>query len=434
MKRSLWYNIRLNTWQRCLMIGLLVAFSSQLYLTIWADGFRISASAIVFPFLLITMMRDSHRPVAGLATGLCVVALRVLLSLYQGSTLLAALSVEYPGGVFYFCYDWLLCICIRDRRSVSFDRMWFSFFLCDFLSNLVNLLLSSHSFIINYSSEILPLMAVAALRCSVAVILLWLLHRYRALLLQEEHETRYQHLFLMTAELKTELYFLKKDSEDIEAVMSHAYQLHEQLAQHNAPQKLIDLALSIARDVHEVKKDNLRIIRGIEEEVAGAYDQETMSLSDLLHILEVTTRQFLGEQRADIRLECRCREDFLIREHYRLLSVLKNLVTNAAEAIQSAGGYGLVAVDCQKNQDNLVLRVTDNGPGIPPRSMKLLFEVGYSTKFNPETGDINRGVGLPAVRYIVDELDGDIQVSSTPGNGTCFQLTFPLITIAGGPL
>ena len=89
MKRSLWYNIRLNTWQRCLMIGLLVVFSSQLYLTIWADGFRISASAIVFPFLLITMMRDSHRPVAGLATGLCVVALRVLLSLYQGSTLLA---------------------------------------------------------------------------------------------------------------------------------------------------------------------------------------------------------------------------------------------------------------------------------------------------------------------------------------------------------
>lgn len=434
MKRPQWYNIRLSTWQRCLLIGLLVALSSQLYLTVWADGFRVSASVILFPFLLATMMRDSHRPIAGLVTGLCVTILRISIDVLQGSALLPALLLEYPGGVFYFCYDALLCLFIRDRRSNSLDRMWISFLLCDFISNLINLLLSSHMSALGNATEIFSLLAIAALRSSAASTILWLIKRYRLLLLQEEHEKRYQHLFLMTAELKTELYFLKKDAEDIEAVMSHAYQLHEQLAHHQAPQELIDLALSIARDVHEVKKDNLRIIRGIEEEVAGAYDQETMTMSDLLQILEVTTRQFLGEQRADIRLECRCRDDLAIREHYRLLSVLKNLVTNAVEAIQSDQGRGVVAVDCQKEDDRLLLQVSDNGPGIPARGMKLLFEVGYSTKFNPETGDINRGVGLPAVRYIVDELKGDIQVTSTPGKGTCFQLTIPLISVAGGPL
>ena len=55
------------------------------------------------------------------------------------------------------------------------------------------------------------------------------------------------------------------------------------------------MSLSIARDVHEVKKDNLRIIRGIEEEVAGDFDGETMALSDLLHILQVSTPQLLGQ-------------------------------------------------------------------------------------------------------------------------------------------
>lgn len=434
MKRPHWLTLQLNFWQRCLTIGLLVTLSSQLYLAVWADGFRISASAILFPFLLVVMMRDSHRPVTGLITGICVVTLRVLMDMYLGANLADSLLLQYPGGVFYLTYDWLLCLLIRDRRSASLDQMWFAFFLCDFLSNFINLFLSSRMVSLDQSAKIFSLMAIAALRCSTALLLLWLIRRYHSLLLQEEHENRYQNLFLMTAELKTELYFLKKDSEDIEAVMSHAYQLHEQLAQHNAPQELIDLALSIARDVHEVKKDNLRIIRGIEEEVAGAYDQETMSLSDLLHILEVTTRQFLGGQRADIRLECRCRDNFPIREHYRLLSVLKNLVTNASEAIQSDRGHGLVKVDCQKENDSLILRVTDNGPGISPRSMKFLFQVGYSTKFNPETGNINRGVGLPAVQYIVDELEGEIQVSSTPGKGTCFQLTFPLKTVAGGPL
>lgn len=46
----------------------------------------------------------------------------------------------------------------------------------------------------------------------------------------------------------------------------------------------------------------------------------------------------LGENRASIRLECRRTANFSTQEHYRLLSILKNLVTNAIEAIQGAGG------------------------------------------------------------------------------------------------
>ena len=42
----------------------------------------------------------------------------------------------------------------------------------------------------------------------------------------------------------------------------------------------------------------------------------------------------LGENRASIRLECRRTAVFSTQEHYRLLSILKNLVTNAIEAIQ----------------------------------------------------------------------------------------------------
>ena len=233
----------------------------------------------------------------------------------------------------------------------------------------------------------------------------------------------------MTANLKTELYFLKKDAEDIERVMSKAYRLYERL---EGQEELTALALSIARDVHEVKKDNLRIIRGLEEDVAEAYDHQSMSLSDLLSILEVSTRQFLEEHRGDIRLECRLDRDIPIREHYRLLSVLKNLVTNAAEAILADRGQGKVRVELTAQGGRLRLTVADNGPGIPPRAMKMLFQVGYSTKFNQATGDINRGVGLPAVRYIVDELGGDLRVESEPGTGTTFFVELPLNTVTGG--
>ena len=121
-----------------------------------------------------------------------------------------------------------------------------------------------------------------------------------------------------------------------------------------------------------------------------------------------------------------------LREHYRLLSVLKNLVTNAVEAIQSDTGKGCIRVSARVEGEELAILVEDDGPGIPKRSQKLLFEVGYSTKFDEETGNIGRGVGLPAVRYIVEELKGSIQVESERGEGTRFQLRFPLREITGG--
>ena len=63
---------------------------------------------------------------------------------------------------------------------------------------------------------------------------------------------------------------------------------------------------------------------------------------------------------------------------------------------------------------------------------KLLFKVGYSTKFNPDTGNISRGVGLPAVQYIVEELGGEMTVTSDPGQGTTFRVELPIDRVTGG--
>jgi two-component system sensor histidine kinase YcbA len=121
-----------------------------------------------------------------------------------------------------------------------------------------------------------------------------------------------------------------------------------------------------------------------------------------------------------------------VREHYRVLSVLKNLVTNALEAIQAHSGRGSVRVEALIQGENLLLTVRDDGPGISPRRQKLLFNVGYSTKFNPNTGNISRGVGLPAVQYIVDEMGGTLEVQSEQGQGTLFRVILPMEQVTGG--
>ena len=426
--------IRLNSWQRSLIIGISVCLSSQLYFSGGADGFRLSAAAILYPILLMILKRESHRPDAGAVTALCVVVFRVAGDVFGGGAVLEALLREIPGGIFYFCYDALLCLMMKDRRLTvfSFQTVWLSLLSCDFLSNVINYVLSAQLRVSFPGSWLVPLIWMAFGRSLAAALLLVMIRSYRNLLLQEEHELRYRRLFLMTANLKSELYFLKKDAEEVEKVMAHAYKLYEQLEQQDVSEELRALALSIARDVHEIKKDNLRIIRGLEEEVADTYDHEAMSLHDLLDILAQSTRQLLGEQRAEIRLECYSNQNISVREHYRLLSVLKNLVTNAVEAIQADTGVGCVRVDARVDGEELQISVTDDGPGISPRKQKLLFRVGYSTKFNPDTGNISRGVGLPAVQYIIEELGGSLSVESRPGEGTAFRIKLPIRTVTGG--
>ena len=431
------FHIRLTAWQRRLLIGAVIALTSQFYLSVWAEGFRVSTAAILYPVLLCTMMRSSHRPDAGAVTGIFVIFSRVALDLLQGTAFWTALKLEYPGGAFYLCYDCMLCLLIRDRRMIKHTQIGFTFFLCDFCSNVLNLLLSDGMHIADGAlgstgySTLLSLAGIALGRSAAATAILWIAHYYHQLLQRQEHEQRYQRLFIMTAELKNELYFLKKDSEDIEGVMTRAYRLYERLGELGVPEEDQSLALSIAREVHEIKKDNLRIIRGIEGEVADVYDQEEMRISDLFRILEDSTRRMLGEQRADIRLDCWCEDNIKTTEHYRVLSVLKNLVTNAVEAIQSDTGRGSVRVEEYLKHGLLVLKVTDDGPGISRRAMPNLFKVGFSTKFDPDTGNINRGVGLPAVQFIVDELEGSIQVDSQPGRGAQFTVKLPLRTIQG---
>ena len=437
-RKKRWLPWRAARWERMLLTALATVLSGEIFFNFEIDTFRISGAVILFPVLLLTLMQDSRTPVTGVITGVCLLLVRSAIGVAGGGEdWLQALRLNCPAAVFYPCYDALLCLLVRDRYQALPSRLWWSFWVCDIVSNTVNFSLAKGG--LPGEDILLSLTLIALARALLAVLILWGMKRYRRLLLAEEHERRYQRLFLMTANLKNELYFLKKDAENIEGIMSRAYRLYEELGERDCPEELRQLALSIARDVHEVKKDNLSIVRGIEGEVAGtATDRdEKMWMSDLFTILQDTMRHILGENKADIDLLCRCGNDFATGEHYRLMSILKNLVINAAEAIQSGRGTGAIWVDERVEDGALILIVQDNGPGIPPRAMRNLFQVGYSTKFDPKTGNISRGIGLPAVEFQVRELGGSIRVDSgteqdRSAGGARFQVTIPMTTLEKG--
>ena len=186
--------------------------------------------------------------------------------------------------------------------------------------------------------------------------------------------------------------------------------------------------------VREYAKENnsevFVICARIEEEISEEYDEKRMSFQDILKILEDTTYHMLEAKNVHIQLEFRCSDNFMTEEHYELMAVLKNLVNNAIEAIESDRKIGTICIEEHLRNGNYIFCVTDDGPGISPRHLPNIFKMGYSTKFDHKTGNIFRGVGLYGVKMTVEEqFKGTIEVRSEQGSGTAFTVVIPAASL-----
>ncbi|MBN2428021.1 MAG: response regulator [Deltaproteobacteria bacterium] len=127
-------------------------------------------------------------------------------------------------------------------------------------------------------------------------------------------------------------------------------------------------------------------------------------------------------------------EQFTLADPAQLHQVMINLATNAAEAMRQGGGKlhfvlteqfldkNLPGKDSPTPGNYIQLTVKDTGPGIPEEVLDKIFDPYFSTKEKWQGG----GLGLSATQGIVHELKGAIQVSSSPGEGTQFDVFFPI--------
>jgi signal transduction histidine kinase len=102
--------------------------------------------------------------------------------------------------------------------------------------------------------------------------------------------------------------------------------------------------------------------------------------------------------------------------------VFINLLLNALHAVEDHHGLVAVKTIIDRPNEKILVRITDNGCGIPPENMKKIFDPFFSTKSN------GTGLGLAVSYGIVRNHNGDIRVSSKPGSGTCFTVEFPIVS------
>ena len=124
-------------------------------------------------------------------------------------------------------------------------------------------------------------------------------------------------------------------------------------------------------------------------------------------------------QQAGIRLELELLEP---SPHIRLdakylKQALLNIVKNAIAAMPQGG---TLRIETRRKGDTLQLKVSDTGVGIPEENLDKIFEPYFTTR------EFGSGLGLTLVYKIVKEHQGEIAVSSRPGEGTTFTLSFPV--------
>jgi len=112
----------------------------------------------------------------------------------------------------------------------------------------------------------------------------------------------------------------------------------------------------------------------------------------------------------------------VLADRTRLKQVLLNLLSNAVKYNRPEGSISVV---CLPQGDSLQIRISDTGPGLSAEQQARLF-VAFE-RLNADQSVIEgTGIGLALSRRLVELMQGEIGVDSTPGNGSTFWVRLPL--------
>lgn len=150
-------------------------------------------------------------------------------------------------------------------------------------------------------------------------------------------------------------------------------------------------------------------------------DKRQFNLNDYLQNVLLSFKGELDHKKHSVDLQCP--KDLVLQSYpSAYLQIFTNLLSNSiVHGFEKMDG-GHISIDIRKDLNTLTLIYKDDGQGIPPESIELIFDPFYSVKHNTE----RIGIGLSIVRNVVENtLGGSVQCKSSIGEGTVFYMFIP---------
>lgn len=404
-------------------IALATALAGELRIAPFGWEFRFGLGSSMFFFLLL-ILRQVPYIKTGIITGVVVVIFRTLTStifLSDPSAFFTVLNMHLPAMAYYVTFAFGMSK-ISEKKNFQSNLFYLGAIvvLVDVGSNVVEIFIRymlTDMTAISYTS-LLTTFFVAIVRVYFLIGLYANITLVQLKALHKEQESRLDQMLNFGSNLYSENFYLSKMMSTIEQITASSYDLYRKLKDDHLT-KYDKKALGIAQQVHEIKKDAQRIMAGLNE----LYDSKTLPEMDLSNILRYVirgNRNYSEWLKKDISIIDEQFTDFKTSRYFPIITILNNLTANAVEAIEQKGKITLRVFE---KENYIYFTVIDNGKGIAEKDIPLIFEAGFTTKYN-DKGTAATGIGLSHVKNIVEYFNGHITTDIT-NDGTKITIMLP---------
>jgi two-component system sensor histidine kinase YcbA len=421
-----------NVWVQMILIAVVTAVAGEFKITPFSgDLFRIGLGSSAF-LLMLLLGRHLSYVYTGVITGFTVLAFRTAIDgfvSYETFSLLASMKTHLSAALYYIIF----AIGMKQAH-IYLPKLHPLLLACmisaiDFISNELELLARSLLFHLPYlySEQWLLIGATSVVRSLFVVGLFSSLMISQMRVVHNEQKKRMDQMLQFGSGLYGEVFYLKKSMDAIEQITAKSHDLYGKL--NNAGEKTLSRSmLDITQQIHEVKKDSQRILSGL----LKLFDPESasdMTLAEIIAFVIQSNDDYSKMLKKEVQYETWIGADYATAHYIPLLTVLNNLVANAVEAIDTKG---TIRIRVFEQEDDTMLVVSDTGKGIADQNKDIIFEPGFTTKFNHE-GYAATGIGLSHVRDIVRSSGGKLRLNvSKPFEETTFVVAFSTHTLKIG--
>lgn len=211
-------------------------------------------------------------------------------------------------------------------------------------------------------------------------------------------------------ELRTPLFLIQGYTEALQEGLA---------ADEAAREELLAVIMDESRRMHGLVNELLDLARYQAGQVP--LRREAIQVEELLNGVAQKFRPWAQEQGIELTVQVEPGPP-LAGDYEALTRVLINLTDNGLRHTPPGGRLSLLA---EVEADGWLLRVQDNGLGIPPEDMPYIFERFYKADKARTRGRGGTGLGLAIARSIIEAHGGQIHVESELGRGTEFQIRLP---------